>query len=281
MKNEAMSLMQRLKNVAEEKGINAQIVQQNYMFERFLIKLSHSRYKNNFILKGGFLVASLIDISNRTTKDIDALVGNMVFSKDAVTNMFEEILAIELDDNINFQITKVAPIREDDEYGGFRLTVKAGHYGSNFTLQFDISTGDIIDPPGETAYTYHPLFSNETIDILTYSLETILAEKLQTIFSRRESTTRMHDYFDVYIIKKLKSNDIRYDILDTAIKNTAKHRDTEDAFLKWDNTLEVLVSNEKLLMSWKGYRESNPYVENVEFSETIDAIRIIMTSLNV
>ena len=202
MKN-AMQLKALIKNLAKEKCISAQLVLQNYMLERFLERISLSSYRDNFIIKGGFLIASMVGLDTRATMDMDATIKGYPVKEDSIRKMIEEILGIPIEDGITFRLQSIHEIREDDEYSGYRASLIAEYGRMAVPLKLDITSGDKITPR-EIEYSYKLMWENRSISILAYNLSTILAEKLETILSRADQNTRPRDYYDVYILTKLQ-----------------------------------------------------------------------------
>lgn len=211
MKN-AMQLKAKIKNIAKEKNISAQLVMQNFMMERLLERISLSSYQNHFILKGGFLIASMVGLDTRATRDMDATIKGLPVSEQTVKNMFLEICKIELQDDVTFNFLSIGEIREGDEYGGFRVALSANFSPMAVPLKLDITTGDKITP-SEITYDYKLLIDDRSIKILAYNLETVLAEKLETIISRSDQNTRPRDFYDVYVLKNLQNHNLDFEIL--------------------------------------------------------------------
>ena len=199
MKN-AMQLKAYVKNLAKEKKISAQIVLQNYMLERLLERISVSEYRDNFILKGGFLLAAMVGLDTRATMDMDATIKGLSVTKEKISQMFIDICKIHIDDDISFEFSGIDDIREVDEYSGFRVSLSGNYTPMAVPLKIDITTGDKITPR-EMVYTFNLMFEERSINVLAYTLETILAEKLETIISRGDQNTRPRDFYDVYILK--------------------------------------------------------------------------------
>ena len=230
MKN-AMSLKGIVKNIAKEKKISAQLVLQNYMMERFLERMSLSEFRDKFIVKGGLLIASIVGLDSRATMDIDATVKNYKISEDIVKEMIQEICNIDIDDDITFEFKSIYEIRENDDYTGYRVAIVAIYHPMAVPLKLDITTGDKITP-GEIEYKYKLLMEDRSINILAYNLETILAEKLETVISRGEQNTRPRDYYDVYILSKLRNSEINYNLLKVALKATSEKRGSFEVLKK-------------------------------------------------
>ena len=226
----AMSLKAYIKNKAIQNKVPAQLVMQNYMLERLLERISISKYKKNVILKGGFLISAIVGIDSRTTMDLDATIKGLPLTKDFVNNMFSEICQVNIDDNISFIIRKIDDIRKQDEYSGIRVFLDALYPPLKIPLSVDITVGDKITPK-EIEYSFKMMFEEKYINVLAYNLETILAEKLETILSRGNANTRSRDYYGVYILYSIYKNEINFDTLLKAhdlrlddLSDDAKHR---------------------------------------------------------
>ena len=193
------SIKGKIRSMAEKKNLKSQEVLQIYFFERFLERLSKSNYKNNFVIKGGFLISSLIGIENRTTMDMDTTIKGIPLKEEKIKEIVDEIININVDDGIKFEIKDISYIREEDEYENFRISLIANVGKTKNPMKLDLTTGDAITPR-EIEYTYPCIFSKEDIKIMAYSLETILAEKYETIIRRNITTTRMRDFYDLYTL---------------------------------------------------------------------------------
>ena len=195
----AKSLMDKSRNLAEKYNITANEVLQNYMFERILERLSVSKYKNNFILKGGLLLSSIMGIDTRTTMDMDTCIKGINLTDNQLYGVLQEILNIDVKDNVSFEIKNSKPIREEDNYGGLRYNIVAKFDNIKVDLSIDIATGDLITPR-EIEYDYKMMFEDRSLTIMTYNIESIIAEKFQTVISRGILNSRMKDYYDLYYL---------------------------------------------------------------------------------
>ncbi len=196
-----MSLKAKIRNLARKKDMSAQVVLQNYMFERFLKRLSKSAYKNKFILKGGMLIAALVGIDNRATMDMDATIKNYSIDRDSIVNAINDICNISIDDDVIFSFNGIDAIRDDDAYGGYRVSIISQYDTIITPIQIDITTGDAITPK-EVLYPFKMIFEEGYIGVWAYNIETVLAEKVETILRRGELSTRVRDFYDVYIFDK-------------------------------------------------------------------------------
>ena len=263
----------KIKSFSEKNNLKAQEVLQMYFFERFLVRLEKSRYKANFIIKGGFLISSIIGIQNRTTMDIDTTIKGLPVKDEIIKEIILEILNIELNDGIEFVLGKIENIREISEYENYRLHLTANFEKIKNPLKIDITTGDVIIP-SEIEYSYETIFK-EKLNILAYSLETLIAEKYETIIKRNITTTRLRDFYDIYMIFKLKNDKINVNNLKQAIWETAKNRNSIEEILESKEILEDIKNDEYLNKQWNIYKNENKYVDNIQFSEILKLLNKI------
>lgn len=278
MKN-AMQLKGLVKNIAKEKKISAQLVLQNYMLERFLERISLSSYRDNFIIKGGFLIASMVGLDSRATMDMDATIKGYPVNEETIRKMIEEVMTISVNDNIKFMFRSIGEIREGDEYTGYRVALDAVYEKMAVPLKLDITTGDKITPK-EIEYDYRLMFEDRTIRVLAYNLPTILAEKLETVISRGDQNTRPRDYYDIYILTKLQSDNISLDSLRLALRATAERRGSVEIIKQYRIIMQVVKSNDVMNYQWNNYRENFEYADGIEFEETCDVVLAIMDKLS-
>ena len=263
----------KIKSFSEKNNLKAQEVLQMYFFERFLTRLEKSRYKANFIIKGGFLISSIIGIQNRTTMDIDTTIKGLPVKEEIIKEIILEILNIEVNDEIEFVLGKIENIREISEYENYRLHLTANFEKIKNPLKIDITTGDVIIP-SEIEYSYETIFK-EKLNILAYSLETLIAEKYETIIKRNITTTRLRDFYDIYMIFKLKNDKINVNNLKQAIWETAKNRNSMEEILESKEILEDIKNDEYLNKQWNIYKNENKYVDNIQFSEILELLNKI------
>lgn len=260
-----------IRKMAKTRKISAQIMLQEVILDDLLERIANSKYKSNFILKGGFLIASLIGTDLRSTRDLDTSVIGLTVSKDTMQKIFEEICAIKLpEDNIILKILKIDDIRENDEYNGYRLHIKAYVYSSRVDIKVDISTGDVITERA-IKYEHQLLLENRKIQIMAYNTETIIAEKLETVISRATFNTRLKDFYDLYIFDQKYYEIIDFDLLKKAIIATTNRRGTKDLIGSLISTLEMLKTNQNLESLWSKYQDRNSYSKNINFAETCNA----------
>ena len=274
----AMQLKALIKNLAKEKCISAQLVLQNYMLERFLERISLSSYRDNFIIKGGFLIASMVGLDTRATMDMDATIKGYPVKEDSIRKMIEEILGIPIEDGITFRLQSIHEIREDDEYSGYRASLIAEYGRMAVPLKLDITSGDKITPR-EIEYSYKLMWENRSISILAYNLSTILAEKLETILSRADQNTRPRDYYDVYILTKLQGENIDDKTLSLALSATAEKRGSAHLLSKFRDILSTVKSSSIMKIRWENYQKDFDYAKGIEFEECCNAIISLLESM--
>lgn len=267
----AMQLKSRIKNLALKNKIPAQAVLQNFMLERLLERISVSKYKDIFILKGGMLIASMIGIGSRTTMDMDGTIQGYPLSDEAIQNTFMEICSISLNDGVNLTLNSITPIRDEDEYGGYRLMITAGYEGINTPLKVDITTGDIITPEA-VRYTFHSSFEDKRIEIWAYNVETILAEKVETILRRSVLNTRPRDFYDVYILMKTHQHRVDKELFTAALNATARKRASLTALQDQRKILQAIQPDPPMRRRWDLYCRDNFYANDIEFDEVINTL---------
>ena len=268
------SIKGKIRNLAEQKNLKSQEVLQIYFFERLLERLSKSQYKNNFVIKGGFLISSLIGIENRTTMDMDTTIKGIALKEDRIKEIVEEILDINVDDGIRFEIKDISYIREEDKYENFRISLIANVGKTQNPMKIDITTGDAITPR-EIEYAYPCIFSKKDIKIMAYPLETILAEKYETIIRRNITTTRMRDFYDLYTLYKLKKDKINYEILKEAVKRTSNRRGSQEMMKDYEKIIEDIKEDSYLRSLWDVYLKENKYIGDLSFDKIVDVVTIL------
>ena len=272
-----MHLKDKIKNLALKNHVPAQAVLQNFMLERLLERISVSKYKETFVLKGGMLIASMVGISNRTTMDMDATLRGYPLSEDNIREIFMEICAIPLEDDATLILDHILPIRGEDEYGGYRVAIVARYESINTPLKIDMTTGDVITPRA-VRYEYRSILSNKRIKVWAYNLETILAEKVETILRRSVLNTRPRDFYDVYIIVKTKRQKISEKTFIAALKATTERRGSLQALQGKDRILATIQSDPTMRQRWERYCKENYYAEGIEFDDVIRAMIDLVNS---
>ena len=270
MIHSSKQLKDLIRNLSKEVGIEAHVLIRKYMMERFLERVSSSKYNGSFILKGGMLVAAFVGVEARATMDIDTTIKGIPVTMVDMERTITEISNIDLEDNVKFRIKKVSEIMDEAEYSGIRFSIDALLDGAVIPLKIDISTGDVITPR-EIAYSYKLMFEDRTIPIMTYPIETVLAEKLETVISRSITNTRMRDFYDIHIL--LKSQNINADILALALERTAKKRGNFNLLENAESVLKIVKSDEDMKRLWDIYQKKFKYAGEYTWDEVIHSVR--------
>lgn len=273
------SLKDRANNFAKENNLTVQQVLQNYMFERFLERLSFSQYKEKLIIKGGLLLSSIIGINLRNTMDIDADIVGINFTQEEIERLITNLININLNDNTQMKLEKIEEIKEESEYGGYRIKLVGNLENLKIPFHIDISTGDIITPRA-IEYKYKKLLEDDYIEIYTYNQETVIAEKLQTILSRKIANSRMKDYYDLYFFVNSKWQEIDKEILKQAIKATFEQRNSMEDLENIDKIINIIEKDKTLIHSWKDYQAKHPYAKNIKYDNVIKDIKSISNIVN-
>ena len=268
------SLKAKASNLSKKTNIPNKYLIQNFMFEALLKRISKSKYKNKFVIKGGLLLSSVFGVNLRSTMDLDTTIKGLPLNKSTITKVITEIINIDLKDNITFEIENIKDIREEDLYSGYNVNLKADFDGLKINLMIDITTGDVITYK-EVEFNYTTLFDNDTINIMTYNYETIIAEKFESIISRNIDNTRMKDYYDLYMFVNLKWNDINKETLRKAIINTSKNRETLSYIENANDYINLIEDDSKLKLLWNNYQKNYEYANDISFEDTIKSIKII------
>lgn len=272
-----MSLKAKIRNIAKSKNIPAQVILQNYMFERFLVRLSQSEYKDKFVLKGGMLVAAIVGLDNRATMDLDTTLKNLPLTPEAIEKAMHNIFDIDLNDDVRFLLKGISPIREDDIYGGYRVALNAVYETIVTPMTIDISTGDVITP-NAIRFDFTGIFDNQlTFELWAYNIETVLAEKVETILRRNVFNTRPRDFYDAYILITTQSFDKA--IFSTALEKTIEHRGNKSQINDFDSTMEVISSSKDLHRLWSNYQSQFNYAKDISFDDTCNAIKTLLTNM--
>ena len=268
----SMQLKDKLRNISKEKNVDFNTLLRLYMYDRFLERLSKSKYRDNFVLKGGFYLSTLFGVENRATMNIDTSFRNANFNVETIIKMIKEIISIEVDDNAKLKYIGISPIRDEDEYGGFRVTIEVIYETMKQSFHIDIATGDPITPK-EIRYKYLPLLGDYYIDLYAYNMETVLAEKLETILSRLELNGRTRDFYDVYLIYTKEWKNINFDHFKKAIDKTFTKREYKGNSFE---ALDIIRNSEILKERWNKYQKNFSYAEGIEFDEIIDCLEKIL-----
>ena len=271
----SMQLKAKLKNIAKEKNIKFNTLLRLYMYDRFLERLSKSKYRDNFVLKGGFYLSTLFGVENRATVDIDTSFRNANFDEETIINMIKEIISIDIDDNAKIDYAGIAPIRDKDEYGGFRVSMIVNYDEMHEPIHIDIATGDPITPR-EIRYKYLPLLGDYYIDLYAYNMETVLAEKIETILSRLELNGRAKDFYDIYLIYTKEWKNINLDHFRKAIDKTFTKREYNG---NSSEALGIIKNSEAFKERWNKYQKNFDYAEGIEFEDIMDCLEIMIEQL--
>lgn len=275
MKKNPMSLKATINNIAKKSKVSAQSVLQTYMLERLLERISISKYKDNFILKGGMLISAMLGIDSRTTMDIDTTIKGFELTEENVRKIMEEVCKIDLQDDITLKLNKVEEIRENDDYNGYRLTFEAKYLNSMpVIMRIDVTTGDKITYR-EIEYSFDLMLEDRKINVWSYNVETVLAEKFEAIIKRGVLGTRIRDFYDVHMLLKTQEKNINKKTLKVAINFTAEHRKSEDDVKNWKEVVEELENDDTMMNQWRRYQKNNFYAEGIEYEDLIESIRVV------
>lgn len=268
-----MSLKAKINNIAKEENISPQAVMQTYMLERLLERISISKYKDNFILKGGMLISSILGIDSRSTMDMDTTIKGFKLDNETLEKILKEIISIKIDDGILFNILSIENIRDDDDYGGNRVHLEAIFDNMPVDLKIDITTGDKITYK-EIDYKYDLLLENRSINIWTYNIETILAEKYESVIKRSILNTRIRDFYDIYMLSSLTKNISEKELKD-AIIETSKHRNTYENINNIDtvnDVIDLIKTDSSLQNQWTRYQKNYDYAKDISYLLLIESI---------
>ena len=272
--SKAMGLKAKIRNIAKQKNIPAQVILQNYMFERLLVRLSASEYKEKFVLKGGMLVAAIVGLDNRATMDMDTTLKNLPLTPEAIRSALEDVCDIAFDDCVVFEIGTISPIRENDIYGGYRVMLNAKFDTLLTPLSIDVSTGDAITPHA-VQYNFSEIFDDEkSYELWAYNIETVMAEKVETILRRGVFNTRPRDFYDAYILTTTQKFD--YTVFVDALSATAKHRGTTEQIADVPSILHNIEESPELKTMWDKYRKQFSYAKDITYEQIMDSIKTLL-----
>ena len=272
--SKAMSLKAKIRNIAKQKNIPAQVILQNYMFERLLVRLSASEYKEKFVLKGGMLVAAIVGLDNRATMDMDTTLKNLPLTPEAIRSALEDICSIAFDDGVVYEIGTISPIRKDDIYGGYRVMLNARFDIMLTPLSIDVSTGDVITPHA-VQYNFSEIFDDEkSYELWAYNIETVMAEKVETILRRGIFNTRPRDFYDAYILTTTQKFDIT--VFVDALKATANHRGTTNQIADVPSILHNIEESPELKTMWDKYRKQFSYARDITYEQIMNSIKTLL-----
>lgn len=274
MSSKAMSLKAKIKNYAKSSNIAAQVVLQNYMFERFLARMSESEYSEKFVIKGGMLIAAIVGLDTRSTMDLDTTLKNLPLTEGKVVEAVTNICSIDLGDDVNFETVSIAPIRKDDKYGGFCVRLNAVYDTIVTPLSIDVSTGDVITPSA-VQYEFGGIFDdNVRIKLWGYNIETVMAEKVETALRRGIFNTRPRDYYDIYILGTTQKYDKK--LFREALAATAVHRGSTENIADITAILAVISSSDELQDMWSKYQKKFAYARDVTYEQIMKVLEKLM-----
>ena len=274
MSGKAMSLKGKIKNYAKSNNIAAQVVLQNYMFERFLERLSLSDYREKFVVKGGMLIAAIVGLDTRSTMDLDTTLRNLPLTEEQISTAIRSVCDIHLDDDVVFKMQAIGPIRKDDVYGGYCVRIDAVYDTIVTPLSIDVSTGDVITP-SPVKYDFGGIFDDGLkITLWGFNIETVIAEKVETILSRGVFTTRPRDYYDVYVLVTTQEYD--KNLFAEALDATAKHRGSTEKIKDIPSILEKISESHELKNLWSKYQKKFAYASDISYEMIMDVLKIIL-----
>lgn len=270
----ARQLKDLIRNLPKKKSTDAQILMRNYMMERFLERISLSDYKDRFILKGGMLVAAMVGLDARSTMDLDATVRGPNISVEDVENIISSILSVPIEDGVEFRVKRISEIMEETEYPGVRVSMETTFDGVVTPLKIDISTGDVITPR-EVRYSFKLMLEERSIEVWAYNLETVLAEKLETVISRNVTNTRMRDFYDIHILKQLHWENLSSSVLRDALAATATKRGTLEQMKDADAVFDEVEESPVMEKLWQSYRKNYSYAADLSWHTVMDSVRAL------
>lgn len=260
-----------IRNIAKKNNLLPQEILQMFLFERILERLSVSKYKDNFILKGGLLISSIIGIAERTTMDMDTTVRGIPMEEENINKIIQEIIKIDVEDGIVFEFVKMEPIRDDDAYNNFRVHLRAVYGKVNNPMKIDITTGDKITPAA-VEYAYKMMFDDKQIPVMAYTLETILAEKYETIIRRNIGNTRARDFYDLYVLYTTRKDEIRKGILKLAVEHTAQKRGSLEEIKDYKAICQEILEEDDLNRLWNNYAKENGYAAQLDYKDMVNTV---------
>lgn len=274
----ARQLKDLIRNLARDKSADAQVLLRNYMMERFLERISVSEYRNHMILKGGMLVSAMVGLDSRSTLDMDATVKGINVSLEDVENMIMKIIQTPLEDGVTYQMKSISEIMDEAEYPGIRVSLDCFFDGTRTPLKVDISTGDAITPK-EVEYTFRLMFEERCIQVWAYNLETVMAEKLETIITRTVTNTRMRDFYDLHILYQLYSSTIDFNVLTKALMATADKRGSAALMENADQIVSVVHTDAVMQVLWENYHEKFSYAAEITWDRVIETVQNILREI--
>lgn len=265
----------RIKSVAKQNNADARTLMRIYMMERFLERLAQSEYRDNFIIKGGILVTAMIGVAHRSTMDIDTSMKNLNLSAEDALRVVNQVKDIDLDDGVSFEVKDVSNIMDEMEYPGIRVTMNATVGRLITPLKIDISTGDVITPRA-IEFNYDLLLEDRSISLWSYNLETILAEKLQTVLARGILNTRMRDFYDIRMLLDTYEDKVNKAVLKDAFAATCKKRGTNHLQEQAEEIIKIIDADEQLQVLWRAYQKKYSYAADIDYASVISGVRKLM-----
>ena len=270
--NSSTQLKALIRNMSKDKKINAQILLRNYMLERLLERIAVSKYRDEFILKGGMLVAAMVGIDTRSTMDMDATIKGQAVNKDNIENILNEIVALDIGDNVKMSLKGIEEIRDEAEYPGLRASIQTEFDGITNMLKLDMTTGDMIVPK-EITYEFKLMFEDRILKVKAYNIETVLAEKIETIITRSTANTRMRDYYDVYIIMTMYKDLVNNNLLNDAIIKVFGNRDTTHILKDKTTILKEIENSDRMQHRWERYQSKYSYAKEIQWNDIIVVLK--------
>lgn len=278
--NSAVKIKALIRNLAREKNINAQILLRNYLLERLLERISLSNYNNSFVLKGGMLIAALVGLDSRSTIDMDATMRGIPVNKETVEEIVGEILSVPVNDGVKMKMRNIEDIREEADYSGYRVTIDTTLDEIRLPLKVDITTGDRITPKA-IKYSFQLMLEPRNIEIMAYNIETIIAEKLETIISRSTTNTRMRDFYDVFVLLKTQSDRIDFSVVKDALFATASSRGTSALLSQADKVISDVIHSETMQRFWRRYQSQFNYANDITWGDIATTLIELKTAINI
>lgn len=266
----ATQIKAKIRNMSGGDGKKAQVLIRNYVMECFLERIALSKYRDNFILKGGMLVSAVMGLDTRATMDIDATVQAINLDIETASRIIDEIISVEVDDGMSFVVTKVSDIMEDFDYPGIRFMIEGHVDNLKQMIKIDISTGDVITPAA-VLYSYKLMFEDRTIPIYTYNLETLLAEKMETVIVRGTANTRMRDFYDIHVLWEQEKESININLLKKALYFTSKKRESLELQEQGLTILNDIRNSPSMSHDWDNYRENNYFVGDLSWTTVVES----------
>lgn len=265
-------LKDMIKNLARKHSADSQILLRTYMTERFLERLSQSSYKNNFIIKGGMLITAMVGIQSRSTMDLDTTIKGFTLNQDELESIINQICLININDGVTFEIKSFSEIMDEADYPGVRISMNCFYDNIRIPMKLDISTGDVIIPK-EVAFKYQLMFEKREIALLAYNIETVLAEKLETIIARNITNTRMRDFYDIHVLLKSYTDQINYKILKLAFNATSTKRGTKKLMINAEAVFDELANDADMIKLWKRYQDNNNYANELLWADVVNSVK--------